>query len=801
MTVQVSDRLSQLYVGNGVNTRFDFMFRAYEQEDETGVGVRIKVGNEFEFIDETEYAVTTNPDNMGGYVTFVNPPSAETFFYIAGKTPVDQNLDITNYDNFYPDAIERALDKLTAILQEWKHLVDFETQARILADIDYDQLAIQREAELKAYIDGIASSIIGQPVVGLPAQFVIDDTENQKQINDKTIQQVKSIADLIDMKPRRDGQVVYVESYNPINYALAIPYFAKGGGFFKYDASKSSVNDGGVIINGWVRQGFSEIDVYMFGAYGNWDATAQTGNDDSVAFQKAVDFLVANGGNIRTAGNRYIKAPVGSYKLRGFTVPQGAAYFSFNMIGDGQFTSLWLDPIGGGPIDVQCENSQFKDMIINGKLTVGAPSTGDPAVSACIKGKLANKLLDVDMVLDGVSFSNCDVGARISGRGFTLKNGGAGLCNVVCEIALDSDLVVAGGSPQLHSLESSLRHFKVHDCRFDVAATIFKITGSHALKDYINGLTISDCELTLVNRLIDSADCTLVSPKLSDNVAIGCFSGVSAGMVTVPNIKDGSDDNNKWFNYIAGTFTIAQETGIRYLYRCQNIDGLTITNTTAKDIIYGVVQSTVSANNIKVINNTFPNFGNLQNGTSIIDTGAIKPTNSKILNNTFTDNGSFNKVWTTANMAGSSDILIEKNTCSNKFPAQAISYTPNIRINNANSSTATYTVRAALYWVEGDYINVRFGIAATETGTTGNVGISLPVPAVGEFVNMSSFISGSGEITTLFNFNVANSVLVAVSASSDQTAKLMVSPSTQLTLAQKTSDSIVINGGFRYRFK
>lgn len=183
MTVQVSDRLSQLYVGNGANTRFDFMFRAYEQEDETGIGVRVKVGNEFEFIDESEYAVTLNPDDMGGYVTFVIPPSAETFFYIAGKTPVDQLLDITNYDNFYPDALERALDKITAILQEWNHLVDFETQARILADIAYDDLAKQREADLKAYIDGVASAITGRPVVGLPAHFVIDGDKSQKEIN------------------------------------------------------------------------------------------------------------------------------------------------------------------------------------------------------------------------------------------------------------------------------------------------------------------------------------------------------------------------------------------------------------------------------------------------------------------------------------------------------------------------------------------------------------------------------------------------------------------------------------------
>lgn len=206
MTVQVTDRLSQLYVGNGVNTRFDFAFRIFDQEDETGVAVRVKVGNEFEFLDETTYAVTFNPDDLGGYVTFVEAPDDQTFFYIAGKTPVDQLVDITNYDNFYPDVIERALDKLTAILQEWKHLVDFETQSRILADIDYDDLAQQREAELKAYIDGIASSILGYPVVGLPSKFVIHNGETQEHINDS--QKL--------FNERIDKQVVYADQYGVI---------------------------------------------------------------------------------------------------------------------------------------------------------------------------------------------------------------------------------------------------------------------------------------------------------------------------------------------------------------------------------------------------------------------------------------------------------------------------------------------------------------------------------------------------------------------------------------------------------
>ncbi|HCQ9956839.1 TPA: hypothetical protein OMQ75_001140 [Acinetobacter baumannii] len=240
MTVQVSDRLSQLYVGNGINTRFDFTFRAFEQEDETGIGVRVKIGNEFEFIDEDKYSVTLNPDNFGGFVTFIDAPDATTYFYIAGKTPVDQLLDITNYDNFYPDAIERALDKLTAILQEWKHLVDFETQARILADIDYDALALQREADLKAYIDGIASAITGKPVLGLPTDFVVDGPDTQKQINDRTVQYVDSVASLRLLKPRHNYAVAETTSFYSDTFS--------GRNRFKWDAANTTDDNGYSII-------------------------------------------------------------------------------------------------------------------------------------------------------------------------------------------------------------------------------------------------------------------------------------------------------------------------------------------------------------------------------------------------------------------------------------------------------------------------------------------------------------------------------------------------------------------------
>ncbi|MDP7813827.1 hypothetical protein QWI38_12025, partial [Acinetobacter pittii] len=161
MTVPISDRLSQLYVGNGINTRFDFTFRVFNQEDITGVAIRKKGIIDFETVDPSTYSVTLNQDGFGGYVTFNAPPASSVYFYIAGATPLDQLLDITNYDNFYPDAIERAFDKLTALLQEWGTQLDQEKQARILADIQYDSLAMEREENLENRLLSYINAVVG----------------------------------------------------------------------------------------------------------------------------------------------------------------------------------------------------------------------------------------------------------------------------------------------------------------------------------------------------------------------------------------------------------------------------------------------------------------------------------------------------------------------------------------------------------------------------------------------------------------------------------------------------------------
>lgn len=110
----------------------------------------------------------------------------------------------------------------------------------------------------------------------------VSENVNQRQINDG----LESIAQLLSIKKPRDGMRVYVKSYNAPNYALTKP-FDDGGGTFVYDATKSTVNDGGIVINGWVRQ--IESDYYL-----EFWGVVSDNTDQATKIQKAIDYCQAN---------------------------------------------------------------------------------------------------------------------------------------------------------------------------------------------------------------------------------------------------------------------------------------------------------------------------------------------------------------------------------------------------------------------------------------------------------------------------------------------------------------------------
>ena len=83
---------------------------------------------------------------------------------------------------------------------------------------------------------------------------------------------IETVAGLASIQSPKNGQTVYVKSYrNPTNLALVNPY--EGGGYFVYDSEQSAVNNGGTIINGWIRVFDGDVDISWFGAVQGADAS------------------------------------------------------------------------------------------------------------------------------------------------------------------------------------------------------------------------------------------------------------------------------------------------------------------------------------------------------------------------------------------------------------------------------------------------------------------------------------------------------------------------------------------------
>ena len=79
------------------------------------------------------------------------------------------------------------------------------------------------------------------------------------------ILRISHISKMLSIINPQEGSLVKVDSYHAPNFGLLMPF--SGGGEFIYDSSKSLVNDGGLIINGWTRVwDGARVQVDFFGA-------------------------------------------------------------------------------------------------------------------------------------------------------------------------------------------------------------------------------------------------------------------------------------------------------------------------------------------------------------------------------------------------------------------------------------------------------------------------------------------------------------------------------------------------------
>ena len=105
------------YNGNGVTTVFAFPYRFLADGDLVVLSVSA-AGVETTKVLTTDYTLTGAGDDAGGSVTMLVAPASGTRLVIYRDTEVVQETDYISGDSFPAESHERALDRLTMILQE-----------------------------------------------------------------------------------------------------------------------------------------------------------------------------------------------------------------------------------------------------------------------------------------------------------------------------------------------------------------------------------------------------------------------------------------------------------------------------------------------------------------------------------------------------------------------------------------------------------------------------------------------------------------------------------------------------------
>lgn len=273
----------QSFTANGLQASYALGFYVYDKD-------HIEVKKNDQIVHKTDYSYEKNSNS----ILFNTTPNEGDVIEVQRVTTADRATTYATYNNtFRPEVLNKDIDRIWLKLQElgvvdWildnkisdlKDYVDIqdnELKNTLLAEIQAQGISID---QLETYYNYLMLRLAQIAVdKGWDASFIVDGEYTQKQINEKTIQIVESILDLISIKNPKDGQSVYVKSYHA---GLGL-----GGGTFTYDRNKSKVNNGITIFNGWVRT-WDELNVKP-----EWAGAKADGiTDDSGAIQHALDFI------------------------------------------------------------------------------------------------------------------------------------------------------------------------------------------------------------------------------------------------------------------------------------------------------------------------------------------------------------------------------------------------------------------------------------------------------------------------------------------------------------------------------
>lgn len=123
MTVESEVKRSD-YAGDGTTVDFATGFRFLEDGDLKVIKTVVATGIETELDIISDYTVTGAGDDMGGTVTTLVAPLSTEKLSILRNVPLTQGTDYVENDEFPAESHERALDKLTMIVQQIQEQLD-----------------------------------------------------------------------------------------------------------------------------------------------------------------------------------------------------------------------------------------------------------------------------------------------------------------------------------------------------------------------------------------------------------------------------------------------------------------------------------------------------------------------------------------------------------------------------------------------------------------------------------------------------------------------------------------------------
>ena len=336
MTINSTIRKAGPFIGNGGTTVFPFAFKVFTAADLWVVKLTVSTNVQATLVLTTDYTVVLNQDqdsNPGGSATLVAGPLASGYTLTMTSDVADlQPTDLTNQGGFYPDVINDSLDRATIQIQQVQEEVDRSMRLPLsstadteLPNPDANQLIGWNStgdglanidpatlASIVAYATAYADTFTGN---GSTVNWVLSHNPGVLFNLDVSINGVTQV-------PTTDytfvGTTFTTTTAAPlaaiilVKYREALPNYSGDSQDIRYLAPLS----GSVATNVEAKLA-QTVSVKDFGAVGDGNVTADTGTDNSAAFNLALTYASSIG-----AGAVYI--PNGSYKLNTvITIPQG----------------------------------------------------------------------------------------------------------------------------------------------------------------------------------------------------------------------------------------------------------------------------------------------------------------------------------------------------------------------------------------------------------------------------------------------------------------------------------------------